>query len=681
MPSFLSAFLGWVQRKTGWSNAREAWLGRLGVVGLVGGAVVGCLWADRMSREIQLLLAILWLVLLAVLFRHGLLRLFGPVLFYELIRLSRQKRARWLRLAYALGLALLLGVIYLSWTEEYDSNDGRPIPLHAMARLAEAFFDSYMVIQFLAVALLTPGYVAGSIAEEKERKTLEFLLATDLSGREIIFGKLAARVGNMLLLLMAGLPVLSLVQFFGGVDPDLLLAGFAATLITMLSLSAMSMVCSITAKRARDAIALAYLLAFAYFALSLLVQLIRITSYAAESLTIFHRTITLGDVVYAGTVGNPVLGLVEVMESRFQSGDDKVLMGVLGHFALFHAILIVSCLSWSVLRMRAVALRQSYGLIGGKAIERTVRQRPALEEDPLFWKEVFVDSGLKMSLLGRVVILLIVLATFGSIIPVGYSTLFDDWRDRGNWWSDEAWSQFSQEMNVWTRVVGTIVTCLILLAIAVRGAGSIRGERDRQTLDDLLMTPLSAKHILWAKWWGCMLGMRWAWAWLGGIWIAGVATGGLNFFALPLLVVSVLIYASAFAWLGIWFSIVSSSSLRATLSSIMAGLFFGGGYFFVFGLCCMLPLSSFGNGNGRDFEGLLQFMCGLSPAVVMAWLPFYEFESHELHLIRNIPFTPVAFMGVIVWLGASGLLSRMALRRFREQTNRMATRRYHENTE
>ena len=35
--------------------------------------------------------------------------------------------------------------------------------------------------------MLTPAYVAGAISEEKDRKTLEFLLATDLRNREIGF--------------------------------------------------------------------------------------------------------------------------------------------------------------------------------------------------------------------------------------------------------------------------------------------------------------------------------------------------------------------------------------------------------------------------------------------------------------------------------------------------------------
>src|SRR5262249_56660534 len=106
-----------------------------------------------------------------------------------------------------------------------------------MAQLSEAFFGTFMVVQFAVVALLVPAVTGGAIAEEKERETLEFLLATDLRGREIVLGKLAARLAGLLAFVLAGLPVLSFLQFMGGVPPELLLAGSAATVVTVLSLA------------------------------------------------------------------------------------------------------------------------------------------------------------------------------------------------------------------------------------------------------------------------------------------------------------------------------------------------------------------------------------------------------------------------------------------------------------
>ncbi len=58
--------------------------------------------------------------------------------------------------------------------------------------LALKFFEAFMMVQIVAVSILTPAFVAGAIAEEKDRKTLEFLLATDLRNREIVLSKFGA---------------------------------------------------------------------------------------------------------------------------------------------------------------------------------------------------------------------------------------------------------------------------------------------------------------------------------------------------------------------------------------------------------------------------------------------------------------------------------------------------------
>ena len=107
-----------------------------------------------------------------------------------------------------------------------------------MAAFSASFVVTFLGLQMLLMAVLTPAYTAGVIAEEKDRGTLEFLLATaDLNNSEIILSKLAARLANLLLTLLTGLPILCFLQFLGGTDPLLVLAGFAATAIMMVGLA------------------------------------------------------------------------------------------------------------------------------------------------------------------------------------------------------------------------------------------------------------------------------------------------------------------------------------------------------------------------------------------------------------------------------------------------------------
>src|SRR5262249_61815504 len=79
------------------------------------------------------------------------------------------------------------------------------------------------------------------------------------------------------------------------------------------------------------------------------------------------------------------------------------------------------------------------------------------------------------------------------------------------------------------RIAGACVGTLLLIGVAVRAAGSITGERDRQTLDSLLTSPLDSNDILTGKWLGSMLSMRRGWIWLGGIYFLALWCGGVQF--------------------------------------------------------------------------------------------------------------------------------------------------------
>src|SRR4051812_2930008 len=226
--------------------------------------------AAALERPARVILTGLWVVGLGLLLRQFLRSLFGPVLAYDVLRVGRKPRQIWFRVGYAVLLGLLFAWVYLNWYERARYRGGIIQPKD-LSRLAEMFFSVYMVVQFILVCVLTPAAVAGAIADEKERRTLEFLLATDLRDREILFGKLASRVGSLLLFLLAGLPVLALMQFFGGIDPDLVLAGLAATVGTVLTLAAVGIAASVLSRKARDAIALTYLVAICYVILSFVI--------------------------------------------------------------------------------------------------------------------------------------------------------------------------------------------------------------------------------------------------------------------------------------------------------------------------------------------------------------------------------------------------------------------------
>ena len=651
--------------------------------------------ADALDRPAQVVLGGLWVVGLGLVLRQFILSLFGPVLAFDVLRVGRRSRQFWFRIAYTVFLAILFVWIYVAWFS-MSPNVGRRAPPQRMAMMAEAYFYTYMIVQFIVVCLLTPASVAGTIADEKERRTLEFLLATDLRDREILFGKLASRIGSLLLLLLAGLPILGMLQFFGGIDPELVLTGFAATVIVMFSLAALGIAASVLSKKGRDAIALTYLTGVAYLIVSFVLfgvgaGLTR-NPAIAMSWNVFGYIVTPEDLAYPLVCGNPLYMVGHVMERRaFGAGLD--LFTALGHFALFHLIVIALLLTWAGLKLRAIALRQTFGSEKRSFFRRrrpaqkppdspkrvrTARvprnPRPEIGEYPVLWKEVFVDTGLKLAGLGRLIVLALVTMSFVPVALVFWFSIVDPpgYRGGGSWWSAERWQEFGRGMNIYVRVSGTVIASLVFLAVALRGAGSVSGERDRHTLDALLTTPMSARSIVWGKWWGCMLGMRWAWAWLFTLWVLGLAFGGVHPAMFPAAVVSVAIYASAFAWIGIFSSLHARTTLRATMMAILLSVFLGGGYFLVFAFCCVLPLSFARGGPGRAFDAIVDFLCGFSPSVNMAWLPIREFDHGELTIShRDIPYAPFWIIGLVAWAALSFVLSIRSVDKFRRVANRI----------
>src|SRR5438132_692695 len=317
-----------------------------------------------------------------------------------------------LRCLYAIGLPFLPGWVCYLWTLGLPRNE--PAKIADMARLAETFFFTFMIVQSVLVVVLTPAYTAGAIAEEKDRKTLEFLLATDLRDREIVLSKLAARLANMTLILLTGLPILSLTQFFGGIDPDLLLAAFAGLGLTMLSLASVSIFTSVYAKKPRDAIVLTYLMAVAYIGLSGLSNMLRlIPGVARVGISLGSGSITIIDLVDWFNSGNLFTALIQLGSSWGRTPLSDTLPNLLRNYAIFHGLIAVICSTWAVARLRGVALKQTYGKVKKPPLAVRLIGRPGIGGYPMLWKEIFAEGGVRLNWLGRIIVGLLVLGSVG----------------------------------------------------------------------------------------------------------------------------------------------------------------------------------------------------------------------------------------------------------------------------
>lgn len=73
-------------------------------------------------------------------------------------------------------------------------------------------------LEMMMVVFMVPAYTAGSIAGEREKQTLDILLTTVMTSRQIILGKLLSSISMVLLLIISSLPALSIIFTIGGIS-------------------------------------------------------------------------------------------------------------------------------------------------------------------------------------------------------------------------------------------------------------------------------------------------------------------------------------------------------------------------------------------------------------------------------------------------------------------------------
>ncbi|CAG9606775.1 ABC transporter permease [Pseudoneobacillus rhizosphaerae] len=119
-------------------------------------------------------------------------------------------------LFYLLALAILIiGFVFI---ESMTNSQGYFKPDQS-----REMFMILSVLQLALILFITPGLTAGVISSERERQTLNIMLTTTQSSTSIIVSKLLSSISFLLLLIIASLPLYSIVFLFGGISPGQLL--------------------------------------------------------------------------------------------------------------------------------------------------------------------------------------------------------------------------------------------------------------------------------------------------------------------------------------------------------------------------------------------------------------------------------------------------------------------------
>jgi ABC-type transport system involved in multi-copper enzyme maturation permease subunit len=541
----------------------------------------------------------------------------GPIFHLEMLLGGRRGRQYWVRWFIGGMLLLQLSGFYISYysnIEQGRQETGR-IPPNAASLFGTEFTSWLLMQQFFIILLATPVVTAGAITDEKMRGTLLYLFAADLNSWEILVGKLLGRAYEIALLLLVTLPFLCFIGVWGGVTLPALAAVALSLLGPMFAVGSMSLLMSVWCRQTRDAVVGLYAIGGLMYACWLALTEVGGVGGPGSWLAAVKRLATYFDPYY-------------VAQPAVSAASPKVIFAHLIGSWVAWGILGGICFGLALWRLRPAYMRQLEHSGKETIAGRLIPKRARVSDEPLLWKERHVDGIAPLAVLklaprwfalpaivALTILLVAALLAWNSAVPFGDVLI--------------AIVTFNLPMLQSLRGAGSAflglgVVVLILgsLIVGIRCSGAICGERERQSWEALLLTPLETKSLIRNKLWGIlgaavpyvlaytipalilatMVGPEQGWLLIGGFaliamlliaafrkrldsiasfWVALIASvaamalsiplgGGILFITLLCLVVTALamFYMGA---AGVWCSVRCSTSWRSLLATMGLG--------------------------------------------------------------------------------------------------------------
>ncbi len=500
--------------------------------------------------------------------------MFAAIVHQEMLLGGRRNRlyiARWI---YAAFLILQVGYFYAEYQNQQQTalaarrmrvmwaapgvpwQDLEPLsalPVSMPHIVGMRFAESFVWQQLVLLVLATPALVAGAITDEKRRGTLLYLLSAGVDTRAILLGKLVGRMCQVLLVALTGLPLFALMGGLSGVDPITLLVLSVQLLLSLFGLASAALLASVLSRQTRDAVLSLYLIGLVGWFL---------VSWYGGVLNYF----------------NPLYVLAPAWEHANQIDTGLVLGRLLGATVCWGLVGGVS-LALAIFLLRPIYRRELENIAPVRHWYSP--ERTGVEDDPIRWRELHVE-GLSPFRSFRtipqwMVITLIVAAT---MLSSGWLL----------WWYRPPTFSISEIIRAvgrfdWPRLgllmpeadlgflfQAIVVLLLASLVVGIRCSGSITGEREKQTWEALLMTPLSAKQLVRSKLWGVMGASYWYLLAYAGPAMALAALGGWLALLWTVLGLAVTVLAMYFIGAaGIYCSVRAKNSWRSLLGTLGFG--------------------------------------------------------------------------------------------------------------
>ena len=173
---------------------------------------------------------------------------------YNMEKMTSSRSGKMSVIVFGMNLILTITALIMLYTIMHETGYTGEIPYQSFIQLYRmiAFFE------FALILLIVPALTSGAVSGERERQTLDLLLSTKMNCWDIIVGKLAASFRTVLIVILSGVPVLSLVFIYGGVSEFDMVFLFAYYVITALFTGSLGIMLSALFKKTSTSTAVSY---------------------------------------------------------------------------------------------------------------------------------------------------------------------------------------------------------------------------------------------------------------------------------------------------------------------------------------------------------------------------------------------------------------------------------------
>ncbi|HSW45193.1 MAG TPA: ABC transporter permease subunit [Phycisphaerae bacterium] len=400
---------------------------------------------------------------------------------------SRRVQHLWVRALYLLILFFVMLVSQLS-----QSSAGKP--LGELAKGSSQIFSLISVLQLAMMCFLAPVFAAGAISQEKDAETFNVLLTTPLTNAQIVLGSLMSRLYFVVTLLLAGLPIFCITMLFGGVTTDQILMSFGIAGCTAILTGSLAILISVVRVGTRGTVFSFYVGIALYLAIGLGLGYLPATIVQASVVPGVSKGMTWLTLVH------PYWALMVALSQTIPPAAaavahypwplNRMLAEPQTAYMVLTLLVSVVLVGLATVFVRSGAKQGELGWLRKRVRnfwhrgegERTRRVR-RVWSNPIAWREAVTRDSAASSTLMRY-------SYLGCGILVGIFFLISYGK-----------GEFATvaTARAWLTWIVMIEFMVVLLMAVNTAATAVTRERDDNTIELLLVTPLTSRYIIWGK--------------------------------------------------------------------------------------------------------------------------------------------------------------------------------------